>query len=74
MEIIAPSVVKEKLDQKARGEFTDYIQQLPAGGALRIHPSQWKRREGIPHFFLTRYKGMVSVRLLNDGCYYVIKH
>jgi hypothetical protein len=73
MEIIAPSIVKEKLDQKARGEFTDYIQQLPAGGALKIHPSQWKRREQISHFFNVRYKGLVSVRLLNDGYYYIIK-
>lgn len=73
MEIISPIEVKEKLDKKLRGEYTDLIQQLPVGGALKIHPSTWPRKESIYHYFLVRYKGKVSVRHLNDGCYYVIK-
>ena len=73
MEIIAPSIVKEKLDQKARGEYSDYIQQLPSGGALKIHPSAWHRRENIYHYFLTRHKGRVTVRHLSDGFFYIIK-
>ena len=72
MEIISPSEVTKKLEKKSRGEFTDLIQQLPVGGALKIQPQSWPRRESIYHFFLTRYKGLVSVRRLSDG-YYVIK-
>ena len=73
MEIVSAEHVREKLDRKARGEYTDTIQQLPVGAALKIHPSKWSRRESIYHFFLTRYKGQVSVRHLSDGYYYVVK-
>ena len=73
MEIVSPEIVREKLDQRLRGEYADYIHQLPAGGALKIHPSQWPRRESIYHYFLTRYKGQVTVRHLNDGYFYIIK-
>jgi len=72
MEIISATEVSKKLEKKARGEFTDIINGLPVGGALKIVPHAWPRRESIYHFFLTRYKGLVSVRRLHDG-YYVIK-
>ena len=73
MEIISPSIVKEKLYQQSQPAYSDDIQQLPVGGALKIHPSAWQRRESIYHFFLTRYKGQVTVRRLADGYFYVIK-
>lgn len=71
--IVTPKEVTERLTKQKRGEYHDLIQQLPIGGALKINPSTWPRRESIYHYFLTRHKGLVSVRHLNDGYYYVIK-
>ena len=74
MTIISKSEVTERLQKQARGEYSDLIQQLPVGAALKIHPGKdWPRRESIYHYFLTRYKGQVSVRHLSDGYYYVVK-
>ena len=75
MEIITPSEVTKKLENRAKGEYSDLIQQLPVGAALKIHPGKdWTtRRESIYHYFLTRYKGQVSVRHLSDGHYYIVK-
>ena len=73
MEIVEAKIVQQKLDQQSRPAYSDHINQLPVGGALKIHPSAWPRRESIYHFFLTRYKGQVTVRHLSDGYFYVIK-
>ncbi len=76
MEIISSSEVTKKLQAKAKGEYSDLIQQLPVGAALRINPARdWtKRRESVSHYFLTRFpKGLLSVYKLSDGCYYVVK-
>jgi len=50
--------------KKHVGDNYDLIQQLPIGGAIRIHPSTWVRKENISHYYLTRFKGQVSVRYL----------
>lgn len=73
IEIIPSQEIKEKLERKMRGEYTDAIEQLPIGAALKINPHTWPRRESIYHYFLVRYPKRVSVRKLGDGYYYVIK-
>lgn len=73
MEIVSPEEVKQKLDKRIRGEYTDAIEQLPIGAALKINPHTWPRRESIYHYFLVRYPKRISVRKLGDGYYYVIK-
>ena len=75
MTIISKSEVTRELEKKQRGQYADLIQQLPVGAALKIHPAKdWTtRRESIYHYFLTRYKGQVSVRHLSDGHYYIVK-
>ena len=72
METVSAEIVREKL-AKQRKEYKEVIDGLPIGAALKIHPSMWPRRESIYHYFLTRYKGQVSVRHLTDGYYYVVK-
>ena len=72
MEILTPDMVKQKLEQHKR-PFADAIDALPVGAALKLHPSQWApRKEDIQHFFLTRFRGLVSVRKV-EGYFYIIK-
>ena len=73
METVTPEIVKQKLEKKARGPFADIIEGLPTGVALKLHPAQWApRKEDIQHFFLTRFRGKVSV-IRMEGCFYIIK-
>ena len=78
MEIVSQPAVQKLLEEKSRGAYAALIEQLQPGTALKIHPSEWTgRKESLQHFFLSRFnKGgerKVSVRRLNDNCYYVIK-
>ncbi len=65
--------VTSKLQKIARGEYADYIDQMAPGAAMRITSFNWTRRESIYHYFLTRFKGRVSVRRVDQGVFYVIK-
>ena len=74
METVSAEIVREKLNQKAKGPYSDLIEQLPIGAALKINPARdWTtRKENIYHYFLTRFPKRLSVRYF-EGYYYVVK-
>ena len=74
METVSAEIIREKLNQKAKGPYWELIEQLPIGAALKINPARdWTtRRESVYHYFLTRFKKRVTVTKC-EGYYYVIK-
>ena len=75
MEIVPQQLIKQLIDDKKKGEFSNTIKKLQKGEALCISPKEWRRRTSIPHYFLGKYnrdEKTVSVLRLGDY-YYVIR-
>ena len=75
MEILTKEQVSRIVEAKKAGEFTQAINQLEPGAALRISPQEFKMRfdTSIPHYFLGKYnRGQKMVSCMRFGDYYYV--
>lgn len=66
MEILARDVVEKCLSTKRSGLYSDVLEKMEAGMALRFKPGEWKMRTPLNLYFFGKYNRggakMVSVR------------
>ena len=72
MELIAPEILKQTLNELAAGQFGAILEKLPIGGALKLHKSEWTRREPCYHYYWRTSGGTIKVKRIK-GDYYLIR-
>ena len=72
MTLLSPDVLKRALAEAAAGEFGTILEKLPIGGALKLHKSEWTRREPCYHYYWRTSGGTIKVKRI-DGDYYLIR-
>ena len=72
MELIAPEILKQTLNELAAGQFGSILEKLPIGGALKLHKSEWPRKENCYHYHWRMYGGKLTVKRIKDD-YYIIR-